>query len=541
MKRMIGVLAAAALAGLAWAKGVEQVSVVENEITTITVPFAITSYLPSNKEVVRIEELSGSSLRITALKRGRCDLEVRGDKDLSQKYEITVLGDLATTLETLTSELDQVQEVRARIVGESIRVDGEISSIKKWEYLQKVLRHYKGVVHNFAVFSPGPDVMLRLKDTLQDAGFKVVFQALGKDRKAWPANTIALILNKQTHIMTVQGRVYTPEQQTKVSNCLATERWLSMDLKPAEDSATDEEFRIRAQYDVFVDKPQIRMSLAYMAIGDSDIKRIGNQRARTNPDDFLGLSGAFETIQNLIPHSGTPRHGNNTATVGAGLGVFTRFLKQNGITRVSDTGYTLMESWAADGASFKSGGTLFVRTFDGGNSSVIVGNTTLTEIPYGFILNTKGGILPEGDAVDASIDFEISSITQTDGQTYDRKEDKSKQKLVLPLGKTTLLGGVKMIDEDRISPSGLPFLRNTPMLNWFLADSGTEISDRRLVIMVCPEIVDSNVEKIDTVKEVDIPVTTEGVKTTEQREEEALQKQYPFGGGLWNPLNWFVF
>ena len=554
MKRLFAVLAAATLTGLAWAKGVEQVSVVENEITTITVPFAISSYQPSNKEVVRIDELSGTSLRITALKRGRCDLEVRGDKELSQKYEITVLGDLATTLETLTSELEQVQEVRARIVGNFIRVDGEISSIKKWEYLQKVLRGYKGVVNNFAVFSPGPDVMLRLKDTLQDAGFKVVFQSLGKNRKAWEANTLALLLNKQTHIMTVQGRVYTPEQQQKVTACLATERWLALDLKPAEDSATDEEFRIRTQFDVFVDRPQIRISLAYMAISDGDIKRIGNANARN--DDFMAIGSTLRSIQSLIPHQGgeypivknaglqgdfaKSRHGANNAVAGVSLNVITRFFKENQINRISDTGYTVMESWEKDGAQFKSGGTIYVKVAGADAAD-------LKEIPYGFILSTKGGIVPEGDAVDATIDFMVSTVAQSPSGDYDREEKVSKQKVLLPLGKTTFLGGIKMLDEDRLSPSGLPYLRNTPMLNWFVADSGTEVSDRRLVIMVSPEIIDNSTgERIDTVKEVDIPVTTEGAKTTEQREDEKLEnakqeKQRRFGGGLWNPLNWFVF
>jgi hypothetical protein len=218
MKKLMVMLVACALALAASAKGVEQISIVENEIATINVPFGITSYLPSNMDVVRIEEVSGTSLRITALRRGRCDLDVRGDKDLAQKCEITVLGDLATTLDTLTSELDQVQEVRARVVGDFIRVDGEISSIQKWEYLQKVLRNYGGVVRNFATFSPGPDVMLRLKDTLQEAGFSVVFQSSGKDRKAWPVNQIALVLNKHTQIMSIQGRVYTPEMSEKVRN-----------------------------------------------------------------------------------------------------------------------------------------------------------------------------------------------------------------------------------------------------------------------------------------------------------------------------------
>ena len=75
------------------------------------------------------------------------------------------------------------------------------------------------------------------------------------------------------------------------------------------------------------------------------------------------------------------------------------------------------------------------------------------------------------------------------------------------------------------------------MLNWFVADSGTELTDRRLIIMVCPEILESEAERIDTVAEIDIPVTTEGAKTTEQREDE----KRPFSGGLWNPLNWFAF
>ena len=511
MKRIIVALASVAIAGLAMAKGVEQVSVVENEITTITVPFAITSYLPSNKEVVRIEELSGTTLRVTALKRGRCDLEVRGDKDLSQKYEITVLGDLATTLDTLTSELEQVQEVRARIVGDFIRVEGEISAIQKWEYLQKVLRNYKGVVHNFALFSPGPDVMLRLKETLQDAGFKVVFQSLGKDRKAWPANTIALILNKQTHIMTVQGRVYTPEQQQKVVGCLSTERWLVLDLKPAQDSATDDEYRIRSQFDVFVDKPQIRVSVAYMAIGEDDLKKIGNENALER-DGVLNLNGVFGTLYDLIRGQSTGRHGNNTALIGANLGVTANFLKKSGLTRVSDTGYTVMESWSKDGAKFKSGGTLFVRQLEfpqgGAGNATIVGNMTMQEIPYGFQIETKGGVIDDS-RVDVDFKFELSAVSKTDDASgYNRQEDISQQKIVCELGKTTFISGFKSLIDNRTSPSGLPFLRNTPLLNWFVADSGTELTDRRLVIMVCPEIIDGSAQKLDTVSEIDLPFVT---------------------------------
>ncbi len=545
MKKLIMVLASAVLAGMAWARGVEQISVVENEIATISVPFGITSYLPSNKDVVRIEELSSTSLRITALRRGRCDLEVRGDKDLSQKYEITVLGDLATTLDTLSSELDQVQEVRARIVGDFIRIDGEVSAIQKWEYLQKVLRNYPGVVRNFAIFTPGPDVMLRLKDTLLEAGFKVSFQSLGKDRKAWPANTISLVLNKQTQIMTVQGRVYTPEQQAKVLDCLSTERWLVTSLKPAEDASTDDEYKIRTQFDVFVDKPQIRVSVAYLAVGETDLKAIGNQNARTR-DGVFNMGGVFDILTDLIhghtgPSTGlgsskmTNQGNGRHAAVGANLSLTANFLKDNGITRMSDTGYTVMQSWDKEGSQFKSGGKKYIAV-----AGINVGE--LKEIEYGFVLKTQGGVVPEGDAVEMLLDLNISSPVDGGNGEWDQSEEFTRQRVTLELGKTTFLGGVKLLDESRISPSGIPYLRNTPLLSWFVSDSGHDISDRRLVFMVCPELIDNTTgEKIDTKAEIDLPVTVEGAKTTEQREKEKLEKQYPFGGGLWNPLNWFVF
>lgn len=535
MKKLLMALMAMTAFVAVNAASVTQVSVVENEITSIDVPFGIRGYSPSNKDVVRIEPSSDRALRITALKRGRCDLEVRGDEGIVQKFEITVLGDLATELETLTMELDRVQEVRARIVGNSIRIDGEISAIDKWEYLMKVLRGYGGSVRNFVTFVPGPEVLLRMKETLQQAGFAVVFEPLGKDRKAWKANTIALALNKKTRIMTVQGRVYTPEQQAMALQCLKSERWLSLDLDA--DKFGDDDFRVRSMVDVFVDRPQVRISLAYMAIGDEDLKQIGNPNA-TQGTGVLNVEGLVQSLGQIFRDGardsiGGGQRRSNAHTVGyaASVNVLARFMKNNGITRVSDTGYTVMESWDKDGASFKSGGTIYVP---------VPGNVggDLKEIEYGFILKTVGGVVASGDAVDMSISFEVSKPSGDAVNGYDVSQDQSKQKLILPLGKTTFIGGVKMLDDKRMSPSGLPILRNTPMLNWFVADSGTDISDRRLVIMICPEIIDNSTgEKVDTVKEVDIPVTTEGAKTTEQREEE----KRPFSGGLWNPLNWFVF
>ena len=45
------------------------------------------------------------------------------------------------------------------------------------------------------------------------------------------------------------------------------------------------------------------------------------------------------------------------------------------------------------------------------------------------------------------------------------------------------------------------------MLNWFVADSGKEVSDRRLVVMICPEIVDDKQNVVpDDNKAINIPM-----------------------------------
>lgn len=512
------------------AKEIEQVSVVENESITIAAPFAVKNYAPSNKEVARIEAVGDTTLRVTALKRGRCDLDVTGDNGLYQKYEITVVGDLASVLETLTMDLDTVPEVRAEIRGNFIRIDGELSSIPKWEYLMKVIGNYGNVVKNFARFYPGPEILLRLKETLEQAGVTVQFKRLEGDQAKWPCRTVALDLNKKTRVLCVQARLLNEEERVAILTVLRAEPWLAVNVdddwkKSVEVAPEKAPYAIRTLLSFYMDKPVIRLSVAYMAIGESDLKSIGNPQA-TSGNGVLGLSGTFGIIQELI-HGSTA---SKTATIGASLDVTARFLKQNSISRISDTGYTLFESWDPAGAKFKSGGTRYVKVHGRDVAD-------LKEVPYGFTINAKGGLLDE-KTMTCDFDFGITSIVFVEGDdSYDRKEDSSKQKIRLPLGKTTLIGGFADMVDKNTPPSGLPVLRNTPILNWFVAESGKEVSDRRLVMMVCPEIVDNTQNtKPDVNREINIRVQEQGGKDTDEVLEERKKHH-----GFWSWLNWFTF
>ena len=510
----------------AQAKEIEQISVVENESITITAPFAVKSFAPSNKDVAKIEALGGTSLRVTALKRGRCDLDVSGDNGLTQKYEITVVGDLASALETLTMDLDTVPEVRAEIRGNFIRLDGEVSSIQKWEYLTKVIANYGNSIKNFAKFYPGPEILLRLKDTFEQAGFAVQFKRLQGEPKTWPFKTVALDLNKKTRVLCVQARLLNEGDRRAILSILKGEQWLAVNLdddwkKPVEVSPDKAPYIINLLKNLYVDKSPIRLSVAYMAIGEKDVRAFGDE---SNRGPVLG--GVFQTIQGLLHGQGN--HGN-VATLNLGLDGVIKLMAENGINRMSDKGYTMFENWDEKGARFKSGGSVFVRI-------VSRDVAEMKELPYGFEVKTKGGLVSP-DTVSMDMDISISSIQKYDtGEDIDKKEDATRQKIQCTLGKTTLLSGFgELVDDQALR--GFPVLRNTPILKWFVGEDGKNLSDRRLVIMICPEIIDPSQEgNLNVDNDISIPVQREGAKTTDQRIEE----RKPFSG-FWYWLNWFTF
>ena len=149
----------------------EEIRMVENEVYSVTTTFGIKRYMPSNRDVVRIEKTGETSLRITALKKGRCDLDVLGDmEDAKQSFQFIVGDNLERRRANLSRDLERVPEVHAEIRGDYIRLDGEIKSVKKWNYLMKVLAGYPST-RNFVEFHPGDELLVLMKENLRQCGF----------------------------------------------------------------------------------------------------------------------------------------------------------------------------------------------------------------------------------------------------------------------------------------------------------------------------------------------------------------------------------
>ena len=320
--------------------------------------------------------------------------------------------------------------------------------------------------------SKNSERLLRMKESLERRGFDVVFDHYVGEPASWKANCVALEYDKDYRTITVQAKVFSPEQQAKILEYLKSENhWLVID--PSDKGAFDNEKQIKCDTQVVVAKPIVRISVAYMVISESDLNKIGD--FQTISDDApLRCKDTFGILRDLVHSNGTSK------VIGASIDVVTRFLAKNGISLISDTGHMLMESWGKDGAKFKSGGTRFVK----------VSGSNVGGIPYGFTINAKGGMVDDS-TMSLDFNYELSAITSANDETYDLKSETANMKIDCPIGRTTLVRGFMDMVDKKTPPSRLPFLRSIPILNRFVADSGKEVSDSRLVIMICPEIVDS--------------------------------------------------
>ena len=266
-------------------------------------------------------------------------------------------------------------------------------------------------------------------------------------------------------------------------------------------------------------KSIVRLSVAFMAIGEHEIQKIGNLPSDT------GIGALQPTVVSNILYELT--HGNNPsnmACVRASLDNTKHFFAQSGITRLIAMGYMDLKNGSKDGAKLKYGGTLFVKT-------------RLKSIQYGVAVNAKDCMV-NGSMMELDFDLTTTIPSPLTDEGHDYRDVGIHQKISCPIGQTTLVCGsfCGMIDEDT-PPSHIRCLRSLHPLDWFVDDSGEKASDRRLVVMICPEIVDGtqNVTP-DGNKVVNIPMPKPS-ELDADHECEACKKR----GGFLSWLDWFMF
>ena len=458
----------------------DKISVTVGGMTLADVPFRIETIRTANSKIVRAEAVSDMQIRFMGLSLGKTDVQVIG-KGASKVFTVDVQDNIREVYNALRRDMDALPEIDISINRNKIVLKGEISSLKNWELLHKILPNYGSVVMDLTSFVPAPEVMMNLNKALKKAGFK-----LGKD--AANANPGEIVIAQEGNVLIVSGSVYSDADIKQVRQIFATQPWLETD--PAK--KTD---RVRLVEKIQVMPTLLDVGVVFMGVSRRDSEAIGSNLMKHG----IQVGNAF--------NFGTNFHGTNqNYALNASLNTILNLSADTGVNRFRHAGHlTFMSNDSPTFKKLHNGGTLKVRVYGGSG-----GTGTLNDVQYGFMMAVKGG-LTGVDQVKLDMELEMSSPTLMENNDYDLKTTKITTAVTAKLGQTVVLGGLKEMVQATTDNSGIPFLRKVPGLNWFVAESGDELTDRQVLILIYPQIAGKgpeiklppSAETGDTIKKVD--------------------------------------
>ena len=491
----------------AFADDSEKITITIGALKVIDLPFVMQNYRPSTKGIIRIENFSERQLRIIGEKQGLCELEVSGG-GLTKLYSISVVNNISEILKQLQNDLDSLPELDISVNQDYIVIRGEVSSIANWEHLRKVLSlpKFKDCCQNYAKFRPAPEIILALKKLLTQSGFTYTDSPV-------PKSPGEISMQYANNVLTITGNVYQKSDIDTINSILATQPWLVVGKDKAEEG------KVLSIVKLKIIPTTLWVDIVFIGLSKQNADKIGSNSVPT-------ASAAFASFYDLISGRGT----GNTAMIGGNMNATISFLASNGVTRMYDAGCVVLKSHDPQGGEQHVGGKKYVKVNG-------VENGSLQEIEYGLKLTVKGGLIAKNKV---ELQFDLSnkgSISSGGDGTFDQTNEHEKTSVVCDLDNTIVLGGYKKIVQDT-AKSGLPILRNMPVLKWFVAQDSDSKQEFNLLILACPRL-----QKDDPGRKIALPVidtVTPAAKDAQHDNKTVAEQKKRYRGWLsW--LNWFCW
>jgi len=485
------------------------VSVTVGKMEVVDVPFPVEGYRLANPDVAKVEAQGERRLRVLGVKVGSSDLQVTGRGGVAAMFSITVLEDVKAVFGALMRDLDTVPEAELSINLGRVTLRGEISNIRHWQHLQKVLQLYpKEQVANLTTFQPAPEVMIALRDALQKAGFNV----LQEDAKGDPAPG-SLRLNYSGNSVFIGGSVYSGAETDRIRQIVSAQDWLTL----AGGEEKRENALIKAIINVAVAPVMLELDVVFVGVTDEEARQTGVNLAKAGLlvvdatgavfDGVLGRKGAGES------------HGSfgGAYRIGTGIQGALKFFAGSGPGRFRTAGHMTFKNDAPEWRTYHSGGTLKLRTA----TSDRVG---LDDIDYGLIMKVKGG-LTDSRTVALEVELELSYPSPV-GTDYDLKRNKIQTTVMCDLNQTLVMGGMKSLIEQS-SREGVPFLRSIPVVQWMFSEKMEQKQDSTVLILMSPRIMGAPVETTPVSAET-VGVQEEAARSTDEIERERRGRKRRF-------------
>ena len=482
----------------------EKVSLIIGATKSIQVPFIIDSYkiIPAKSDVIKVD-VSESHVQIMASAIGDVTLLVSGG-GMQKDYAVSVRSNLAKILRKLRSDLDRLTELDISINEDQIVIRGVITNPEHWAHLMKVLPNYSGKCVNFATFKPSAETVLGLKKMLIDAGYKFSSGNMPK--------TGELSISMSAEALVISGEMYSQKDVDKIKQLLSTQTWLVIGGK------TDPSMgKVQGIVNLSVIESVLQVDIVYVGLSDSDSRSVGSN---TIPVGSFSAKGLYDLVAGK---------GNGSAVINGNIDSTVKFLAANGISRTYHAGHVSFANNDPQGGTLHTGGTVYVKVNG-------VENGSLQNIEFGLKIKVNGGLVSPS-RTKLTLDLKNSALLGSDGNSYTLSEDSTKQTVFCDLDKTIVIAGSNKIAQDT-SKSGLPVLRNTPVLKWFVSEDRNSQTETKLLVLACPRLVKFNPDV-----QINIPLedTTAPTYRDAKRDNLVRQEEGKRYRGWLSWLNWFAW
>ncbi len=474
----IGV-AGAAFASVALADATA-VSVTVGKMEIVDTPFAVEGFRVANPDVAKVEAQGERRLRVMGVRAGATDLQVTGRGGATAMFAITVLEDVQAVFGALLRDLDTVPEVELSINLGRVAIRGEVTNIRHWQHLQRVLALYPPQqVANLATFHPAPEVMIALRDALRQTGFTI----MDAETKGEPAPG-SLRLSYSGNTLFVTGSVYSQAEVARMRQVISAQEWLVL----ADDEKARDTSKIRAIVQANVVPVMLELDVVFVGVTDEEARQTGVNLAKAG---LLVVDGTRAVFEGVIGRRGAGEtHGQfgGSYRINTGIQGALKFFAGSGPGRFRTAGHMTFRNDAPEWRTYHSGGTLKVRT-------ATADRVGLDDIDYGLIMKVKGGLT---DSRTASLDVEIELSYPTPvGADYDLKRNKVETSVLCGLGQTLVMGGMNSLIEQT-DRQGVPFLRSIPVIQWLFSEKMEQKQDSTVLILMSPRLLGAPTETAPT-------------------------------------------
>ena len=423
----------------------ESVTISQDEVRTLEVPFEIIGYESSSKSV-KILRSKGRRLEIKGVEPGYADISLNSNS-MSKTFKVHVTNSLASLYRDLCKDISDFSEVTAEMSHNAITLRGEISKYSRYLAFMNILDKYRDSYRNYVAYKPGPEMFDSLRRQLVDAGFKVENDIPKK------AGTVGMKIS--SGILTFYGRMLCDNDIEEIKKIVSSQKWLSAGPNPTE-----------VVYNLEVDDTQLDVNVVIVGVTRSQLARMGNSGANGTVLS-VDLQSWFRYLAGELP----PGLGSD-APQKSGFG-----------------GLAYMNTGIQGAIQFfgENGGTLNVEIHGRDVAD-------LKEINFGLTIKVSGGLV-KADKVRLILEVEKSLAPIKQDDDYLQRKTRSKSEIVCNLGQTAVISGQREITRTK-SDSGYAFLRHVPVLSSLFGYEEENVEELQLLILVSPQIAGNAVEML---------------------------------------------